>query len=85
MQFEFEDLNLTLREPFVIARDVQTRHRHVLVRVTDDDIEGLGEAAPRAFYGETTETVYACLPLLAQALQDSDPFAVEEAWARMER
>jgi L-alanine-DL-glutamate epimerase-like enolase superfamily enzyme len=85
MKFQFEDLDLTLREPFVIARDVQTRHRHVLVRVIGDGIEGLGEAAPRAFYGETTETVRACLPLLAQALQDTDPFAVEEAWARMER
>ena len=77
MHFAFEDLNLTLQEPFVIAREVQTRHRHVLVRVIDGDIEGLGEAAPRAFYGETTETVRACLPLLAQALQDTDPFAVE--------
>lgn len=85
MRLEFETLELRTREPFHIARPGSDPHgrRNVWVRlITDDGMEGWGEAPATAFYGETAETVLAVLPRYAAALEDeNDPFALE----RLER
>ncbi|HSH46945.1 MAG TPA: dipeptide epimerase [Longimicrobiales bacterium] len=80
MRLEFDVLPLRTREPFHIARPSDPHgRRDVVVRVTDDDgMEGWGEAAPNAFYGETAETVAAVLPLYADVLERyDDPFMLE--------
>jgi L-alanine-DL-glutamate epimerase-like enolase superfamily enzyme len=70
--------------PFVIARGGSSEWRTVTVRLRDaDGAEGWGEAAPSRFYGETAETVLAVLPRLAAAIEDLDPWHLEEAEARM--
>ncbi len=74
-----EVYTLETRHPFVIARGGGSQHRVVWVRLTDaDGVEGWGEAAPSAYYGETPESVQASLSALAPRLP-ADPFALEES------
>jgi L-alanine-DL-glutamate epimerase-like enolase superfamily enzyme len=76
VQLEGVALNLKLAVPFRIARDTQHYASNVVTRIRDGDWEGIGEAAPSAFYGESQETVLACLARFAEQLGD-DPFALE--------
>jgi L-alanine-DL-glutamate epimerase-like enolase superfamily enzyme len=77
LQLRSETLELHLREPFRISRGVQTVARPVLAHITDGQHEGAGEAAPSSFYGETGDTVRACLGLFGDMLGD-DPFAFQQ-------
>jgi L-alanine-DL-glutamate epimerase-like enolase superfamily enzyme len=77
MRLTTKPLDLPLASPFRISRGVQTHGYNVLARLEDEGGEGLGEAAPSAYYGENRETVLAALSLFADALGD-DPFAHEE-------
>jgi len=77
MRLTTEPLDLPLASPFRISRGVQTHGYNVLARLEDEGGEGLGEAAPSAYYGENRDTVLAALSLFAGALGD-DPFAHEE-------
>jgi L-alanine-DL-glutamate epimerase-like enolase superfamily enzyme len=79
-----EPLNLRLATPFRIARGVQHDAQNVLVRLRADGLTGLGEAAPKSYYGETRESALAALALFAQRLGD-DLFAVEEIMAELDR
>ncbi len=77
-------LTLHTTHPFIIARGGKSEYHTVLVRIVDDDgVEGWGEAAATAFYGETIETVQAALPTYALQLGD-DPFALESVERRLE-
>lgn len=51
------------RVPFTIARGTNAKYERVIVRVTEESEqpEGMGEAAPNAFYGESAHTVHAAL------------------------
>jgi L-Ala-D/L-Glu epimerase len=81
LTLETEVFTLETRHPFVIARGGGREHRVVAVRLRDTDgVEGWGEAAPSAYYGETPETVLAALAALAPRLP-VDPFALESAEA----
>jgi L-alanine-DL-glutamate epimerase-like enolase superfamily enzyme len=85
MRLTAEPLNLRLAQPFAIARGVQTEAHNVLARIaTDDGLVGIGEGAPKAFYGETQASALAALALFADDLGD-DPGAIEEIMARLER
>ncbi len=80
MHLEFEILDLRTREPFHIARPSDPHgRRNVWVRLRDaDGVEGWGEAAATAFYGETAETVAAVLPRYGRVVESAtDPFALE--------
>lgn len=81
MRLEHEILELRPAEPFHIARpsDPHSR-RNVWVRIVDEDgLEGWGEAAANAFYGETAETVQGALDSYGEVLAGaSDPFLLEE-------
>jgi L-Ala-D/L-Glu epimerase len=76
LQLRPETLELHLRDPFRISRGVQTVARPVLAHIADGEHEGVGEAAPSSFYGETGDTVRACLALFGDLLGD-DPFAFQ--------
>lgn len=76
-------MELKTRHPFIIARGSQDTYRTVLVRLVDHEgLEGLGEAAPQRYYGETTETALAALAVYAGVLP-SDPSHLEHAESRM--
>jgi len=67
-----EDFALTFRDPFRIARALDTAHaRTVIVELTCaawPEHTGIGEGFPDAYYGETPETMAAVFPLLVDAL-----------------
>lgn len=72
--------NVTLRTtfPFAIARWGYAGHENVIVRIRDSDgVEGLGEAAPNRYYGESVETVVAALERFAPVLERSNYWSLE--------
>jgi L-Ala-D/L-Glu epimerase len=88
MKLTWDVIELRTKHPFNIAREDKPMERTgVWVRLRDaDGVEGWGEAAPQAFYGETTETVTGVLPLLAGTLAEAgqgDPFALERIEAAL--
>ena len=83
MRLEHTILELRTRHAFHIARAAASPvRRTVWLRLIDDDgLEGWGEAAANAYYGESADTVVALLPVFRSALADAaqDPFAIERA------
>ena len=75
-----EVLQLSLRDPFVIARSEDFEStRVVLVWLDLDGIEGMGECYPAPYYGETVETTEVVLPYLVAALGALGPLPAEPA------
>lgn len=72
MQLNWQVLELRTRHAFNIARAAAPSvRRTVWLRLVDaDGVEGWGEAAPNAYYGETADTVTALLPRYAEVLAD---------------
>jgi len=76
-------MSLRTRHPFVIARHGFDEVRSVRVTLRDaDGLEGIGEATPQKFYGETPETVLAALDFYAPRLPE-DPFQLDQAEAAL--
>ena len=86
MRLRTEITTLRTKHPFVISRGGSSEYRTVTVRITDrDGAEGIGEAAPSRFYGETAETVLAALQQIAPVLEDADAWQLEDIEAAMHR
>jgi L-alanine-DL-glutamate epimerase-like enolase superfamily enzyme len=86
MRISHEVIQLTTRYPFVIARGGYAAHENVVVRITDSDgIEGLGEAAPNRFYGESVATVVAALEQFAPVLGSASSWSLEAIDASLDR
>ncbi|MBV9020459.1 MAG: dipeptide epimerase [Ktedonobacteraceae bacterium] len=85
MHLDAKVLNLKLTTPFRISsRDAQYIAPNVIVQVTHNEFTGYGEATPSRYYGETTETVLACLALFTSSLGD-DPFLIEDILQRLDK
>jgi L-alanine-DL-glutamate epimerase-like enolase superfamily enzyme len=84
-----EVLELRTTHPFHIARAAAPPvRRTVWLRIIDDDgVEGWGEAAANAYYGESADTVLALLPQYEAALRaaDTDVTALETLERALER
>ena len=79
MRLSFERVVVHTAEPFVSARGGNSEFARVRVRLRDGDgVEGLGEAAPSAYYGETAETVVAALEQLRPVVERADAWALED-------
>ena len=83
MRLTTEPLELQTLFEFRIAHGSRRAHRNTLVRLSHDGIEGLGEAAPSHYYGETSELVERSLAAWAPILGD-DPFALDAIERRMD-
>lgn len=84
MNVTTEVLRLSLRDPFRIARhEPEEVATTVITEIELSGLHGLGEAYPVAYYGETTGTVAAIVPLLAEAIGElgDPPSSVAEARA----
>ena len=80
-----EQVSITTRHPFAIARGSTNGYKRAWVRITDGDgQEGWGEADPSSFYGENLDTVLETFDKLAGHLP-RDPFDLEAAEARWEQ
>jgi L-alanine-DL-glutamate epimerase-like enolase superfamily enzyme len=83
VRLERKGIDLALRSAWTTAHGTSSIRRNVLVRLTHDGIEGLGEAAPNPRYGEDRGSVLEALDLLAPLLGD-DPSRLEEILDRLE-
>lgn len=76
MHLKFEPITLNLETPFRIAHGTSTERHNVLVRISDGEHEGLGEAAPVRQHHETQAGVVEYLASLPPF--SDDPFHMEE-------
>ncbi len=84
MRLSVEPLDFVTAWEFRISSTApRTRHENLLVRLEHDGIEGLGEAAPARYYGETPALATAALERWAPLLGD-DPFALDAIDARLD-
>jgi L-alanine-DL-glutamate epimerase-like enolase superfamily enzyme len=72
MQLTYHTIDLNLKHPFRISRSTTEVKKNVIVQID----EGIGEAAPSAYYGENAETVIECLEKVKDQIGD-DPFQIE--------
>jgi L-Ala-D/L-Glu epimerase len=77
-------IDLKLTTPFRISRAVQYASPNVIVEVKYNEHIGYGEAAPSAYYGESVETVLACIAMFAGNLGD-DPFVIEDIMPHLDK
>ena len=83
MDVRVRPLDLTLATPFRISRSVQHVAANVLVEIEHQGLTGIGEAAPRWYYGERREMVLAALPHLSErlvAFSNSRIYYQQRAW-----
>jgi L-alanine-DL-glutamate epimerase-like enolase superfamily enzyme len=86
VRISHEVINLETRHPFVIARGGYAAHENVVVSLRDESgVEGLGEAAPNRYYGESVATVVAALEQFAPVLARADAWSLETIEAELER
>jgi len=83
VRLRHESLPLSTRHAFTIAHGSHQSYDNTLVRIEHDGIEGLGEAAPSHYYGESAVTIRAALDAWAPHLGD-DPFALDAIRARLD-
>ncbi|HLZ56996.1 MAG TPA: dipeptide epimerase, partial [Ktedonosporobacter sp.] len=84
MHINAKPIDLKLTTPFRISRGVQYTSPNVIVQVSYQDYTGYGEASPSEYYGESLETVLACITLFAGNLGD-DPFVIEDILHRLNK
>jgi L-alanine-DL-glutamate epimerase-like enolase superfamily enzyme len=83
MHIDAKPIDLKLTTPFRISRGEQTVASNAVVQIHHNSYTGYGEAAPDEFYGESVETVLACIAKFAGNLGD-DPFAIEDILNNLE-
>src|SRR5438067_1284810 len=84
LHIDAKPIDLKLTTPFRISRGVQAISPNVIVQVNTNGHTGYGEAAPDGYYGESVETVLACITLFAGNLGD-DPFLIEDILNRLDK
>jgi L-alanine-DL-glutamate epimerase-like enolase superfamily enzyme len=84
MHIDAKPVDFTLSTPFRISRGVQYTSPNAIIQVTHNDYTGYGEASPSEYYGESQETVLACIALFAGNL-GNDPFEIEELHHRLDK
>lgn len=86
MKITHEVIRLETRHPFVIARGGYAAHENVVVHITDKDgIEGIGEAAPNRYYGESVATAQSAFEQFAPVLGSADSWSLEAIDASLNR
>jgi L-alanine-DL-glutamate epimerase-like enolase superfamily enzyme len=86
VRLSHEVIRLETRHPFVIARGGYAAHENVIATIRDDNgIEGIGEAAPNRYYGESVATVIAALEQFAPVLARADAWSLEAIEAELDR
>jgi len=80
MHLTYHTIDLKLKHPFRISRSVTEFKKNVIVQIE----EGIGEAAPSAYYGENAETVIECLEKVKDKIDD-DPFQIESILSNLDK
>lgn len=84
LHIDAKPIDLKLTTPFRIARSVQYTSPNVIVQINHEDHAGYGEASPAEYYGESPQTVLACISDFAGNLGE-DPFLIEDVHQRLNK
>lgn len=77
---------LRTKHPFGISYGSSSDTHNVLVRLSFEGVEGLGEAAPAEYHNENAHTVSAVLKTWSEAdILGTNPFAIEEIMRRLDK
>lgn len=76
MQFQFEEVTLTLKHPFRLHGGNKEQARVLVTQLEHEGLTGLGEACPSKYYGETPESVKAVWKAIDFSTH-RDPFLYE--------
>jgi L-alanine-DL-glutamate epimerase-like enolase superfamily enzyme len=86
MRLFAEILTVHTKHPFIIARGGTSEFRVVWVRLQDrDGLEGWGEAAPSAFYGETADSVMTAIARFTPIIEAADSWSVDAIERALEK
>lgn len=86
IKLSFEDLMLRTKHPFGISYGTSSDTHNILVRLSFEGIEGLGEAAPAEYHNENASTVSAVLKTWAETdILGENPFAIEAIVQRLDK
>ncbi|MBX9719892.1 MAG: dipeptide epimerase [Candidatus Obscuribacterales bacterium] len=86
LEFSFELLKLRTKHPFGISYGSSSDSYSVLVRLSNGELEGLGEACPASYHSESISTVMAVLEQLQKKdILGDDPFAIQEICRQMDK
>src|SRR5258708_18059092 len=77
MELIASPLNLTLRHTFSTARSSSSIAHNVCLKIRYRGMEGLGEAAPVGYYGQSQQSCIAALDRMAKLIRNRDPFELE--------
>lgn len=81
----FELLELTTANPFGISYGTSSLTKNILVRLSYENHEGLGEAAPVNYHGEDYYTALACLQHFKnESILGIDPFDIHTIMDKMD-
>jgi L-alanine-DL-glutamate epimerase-like enolase superfamily enzyme len=78
MHLTYHTIDLNLKHPFRISRSTTESKKNVIVQID----EGIGEAAPSAYYGENVDTVIESLEKVKDHL-GNDPFQIESILSKL--
>ena len=84
LHIDARPIDLKLTTPFRISRGVQDISPNVIVQINHNEHTGYGEASPSEYYGESVETVLACIALFAGNLGD-DPFLIDDTLRHLDK
>ena len=80
MRLTYHPVELKLKHTFRISRSAADTKTNVIVKIGD----GIGEAAPSAYYNENADTVIECLERVKDELGD-DPFQIESVLSNLNK
>ncbi len=75
---------MRLAEPFRISRGTQTQAQNILVTIRDGEYTGIGECAPKSYYGETVGSAMAAIETLIPHISTA-PLYIEDIDRQMEQ
>jgi L-alanine-DL-glutamate epimerase-like enolase superfamily enzyme len=81
MRLSWEDLTLDLKVPFRLAHGASEKRFNVLVRLSEGNDEGLGEAAAVPYYGESRDGIIAYLETVGDL--GDDPSDLDDVLGRL--
>ncbi|OGF50724.1 MAG: hypothetical protein A2231_05660 [Candidatus Firestonebacteria bacterium RIFOXYA2_FULL_40_8] len=80
MKLKIETIRLDYINPFRISRNVTTSKENIIVKLSDGNITGLGEASADSFYGETNATVVQAVKKGFNLIKNEDPFELDRIY-----
>src|SRR5690606_5862863 len=80
MKIDFHLFNLPLKHPFTISRYTVTIQKTMVVRISDGDVHGYGEATVNPYYHSTVEKLSASVVKVKPLVETIAPIHPTQFW-----